>query len=245
MLMSGYQTALQLSALAGFWGAFASHATFASASPFQWQVPVAIQLLPGVLLLLGTLLIPETPRFRAERGDFEAAEDALAWLRGLPHGDPDLSRELDEIQEAAEASLRVKSHQRSFFSEAMKKGVRQRLFVGIGLMIAQNMVGLNALNYCESRQKLQVTLCDLLMGCTLRCACYLHVSRLHFGFIVPFPHRGVWRRQTCLCRRFHVCFCTHERQSILAQTGLRYLRVLNAGFRCVNLFPMVSDYDRY
>ncbi|KAL2354349.1 hypothetical protein BJ546DRAFT_1061361 [Cryomyces antarcticus] len=128
MLMSGYQTALQLSALVGFWGAYASHATFLSSSPLQWQLPVAVQLLPGVFLLLGTFLIPETPR-------------------ALPPGDLELERELGEIREAAEASELLQSEKRGFFSEARKRGVRKRLGVGIGLMIAQNMVGLNALNY--------------------------------------------------------------------------------------------------
>jgi MFS family permease len=149
MLMSGYQTVLQLSALAGFWGAFASHAIFPSSSPWQWKIPVAIQFIPGVLLLLGTLLVPETPRFLAERGKYEAAENALAWLRGLPLGDSQLSQELDVIQEAARVSKSLMENQDSFLKEANTKGVRQRLFVGVGLMVAQNMVGLNALNYCK------------------------------------------------------------------------------------------------
>ncbi|TKA65081.1 hypothetical protein B0A49_08838, partial [Cryomyces minteri] len=139
MLMSGYQTALQLSALVGFWGAYASHAAFPSSSPLQWQLPVAIQLLPGVFLLLGTFLIPETPRFYAERGQFDDAEGSLAWLRALPRGDLELERELDEIREAAEAGELLQSEKPSFLSEARKRGVRKRLGVGIGLMIAQNM----------------------------------------------------------------------------------------------------------
>jgi hypothetical protein len=149
MLMSGYQTVLQLCALVGFWGAFASHSIFPSTSPWQWEIPVAIQFIPGVLLLLGTILVPETPRFLAECGKYEAAEVALAWLRGLPLGDFQLSRELNDIQEAAKISKSLKENQESFLKEATTKGVRQRLFVGVGLMIAQNMVGLNALNYCR------------------------------------------------------------------------------------------------
>lgn len=149
MLMSGYQTVLQLSALLGFWGAYASNAIFSSVSPLQWELPVSIQLIPGVLLVLGTILVPETPRFLAERGNFKAAESALAWLRGLPLGDVENSCELDEIREAAAISKSMLQNQRGFFQEVATKGVRQRLFVGIGLMIAQNMVGLNALNYCE------------------------------------------------------------------------------------------------
>jgi Sugar (and other) transporter len=148
MLMSGYQTVVQLSALVGFWGAFASHSLFPVTNPLQWRVPIAIQLLPGILLLvLGTLLIPETPRFHAEKAQFTAAEASLSWLRGLPANDPNLQQELQEIQADALASYKLHLKSRSFLTEATKPGVRNRLGVGIGLMIAQNMVGLNALNY--------------------------------------------------------------------------------------------------
>jgi MFS family permease len=152
MLMSGYQTVLQFCALLGFWGAFASHAVFAESSPFQWEIPVSIQLFPGIFLLLGTMVVPETPRFLAERGRFKAAERSLAMLRSLPMGDAELSREMDEICEAANVSKALLRNQRSFFKEVSTGGVRQRLVVGVGLMVAQNMVGLNALNYCQPIQ---------------------------------------------------------------------------------------------
>jgi sugar porter (SP) family MFS transporter len=147
MLMSGYQTVVQLSALVGFWGAFASHSIFPSTNPLQWRVPIAIQLIPGILLVLGTFLIPETPRFRAEKAQFKSAEASLSWLRGLPTDDVDLQQELSDISEDALASYKLHLKSRSFLTEATKPGVRNRLGVGIGLMIAQNMVGLNALNY--------------------------------------------------------------------------------------------------
>lgn len=147
MLMSGYQTALQLGALIGFWGAYASHASFPSTSAFQWELPVAIQLIPGVLLLLGVLFVPETPRFLAGRGLYEEAEDALAWLRGSKPGDFEVSEEMDEIKRAAQISQFLSTNEQSFFKEISSKSVRRRLFVGIGIMVAQNMVGLNALNY--------------------------------------------------------------------------------------------------
>ena len=147
--MSGYQTILQLSALAGFWGAFASNALIDSSSPLQWQLPIAVQLVPGVLLLLGTLLVPESPRFLAERGKYQAAEHALSWLRSLPMGQLELECELEEVRDAARVSKLMGENQKSFLSELVKKDVRHRLVVGMGLMIAQNMVGLNALNYCK------------------------------------------------------------------------------------------------
>jgi hypothetical protein len=149
MLMSGYQTILQLSALAGFWGAYASHSTFPESSALQWQLPTAIQLIPGILLLLGTIFIPETPGFLAEKGRFEDAEKSLVRLRGVKGEEWIVAGEMQEIKDAARVSALVKERKESFGKELLKRGVRRRLVVGVGLMIAQNMVGLNALNYCK------------------------------------------------------------------------------------------------
>ena len=119
MLMSGYQTFLQTSALIGFWGAFASNAAFPSTSPLQWQIPVAVQLLPGIFLLTCTLSIPESPSSLIEHGKIEDAEKVLGWLRALPVGDCDLSRELHELEETAMTSKDSRSNGRGFFSEAI------------------------------------------------------------------------------------------------------------------------------
>lgn len=149
--MSNYQTILQLSALVGFWIAFATNAIFTDDSDLQWQLPVIVQLIPGALLLLGAFVIPETPQFLASKGNWSGVADSLAWLRKLPRDDDDISDEVLEVKEAARFSQAMqKRHNVSFFKEAMKKPIRKRLGVGIGLMIAQNMVGLNALNYCKS-----------------------------------------------------------------------------------------------
>jgi hypothetical protein len=82
-----------------------------------------------------------------ERGKAEAAEKALAWLRSLPAGDVGLSRELYELNETGSSSRTPHLDELGFLSEAIKLDTRRRLLVGVGLMIAQNMVGLNALNY--------------------------------------------------------------------------------------------------
>ncbi|KAK4548936.1 hypothetical protein LTR36_008709 [Oleoguttula mirabilis] len=145
MLMSGYQVFVQGGALIGFWIAFVSQAVLSNASALQWQIPVAIQLIAGLMLLIGALLIPESPRYLAELGHDQAMEESLAWLRRLETSDPKLVEERLQIDEAANLSKSLKH--RSFIKELSKKDVRYRLFVGVGLMVAQNMVGLNALNY--------------------------------------------------------------------------------------------------
>jgi hypothetical protein len=57
--------------------------------------------------------------------------------------------EMQEIRDAARVSALVRDKNVPFSKELLKPGIRKRLVVGIGLMIAQNMVGLNALNYCK------------------------------------------------------------------------------------------------
>ncbi len=145
--MSGYQTALQLGALIGFWGAYASHSTFPSSSSLQWKLPVGVQLVPGLLLLFGTMLIPETPRFLAGKRRYLKAEAALSWLRGASQGSSEIGEEMEGLSLAAELTTLTSSNKRSFLQEICTKSIRRRLGVGVGLMIAQNMVGLNALNY--------------------------------------------------------------------------------------------------
>lgn len=149
-LMSGFQTLIQVSALTGFWSAFAFNSLLLDTSIYQWQLPVAVQLLPSVLMLLGLFAIPETPRFYAEKGEWERAETSLAWLRGLPKDDSEVKAELANIKETIEMAEKLAArHSESFFSEIRKPGIRNRLGVGVGLMIAQNSVGLNAINFCE------------------------------------------------------------------------------------------------
>jgi Sugar (and other) transporter len=157
MLLSGYQTAIQLAALVGFWSAFASHASLPDSSQLQWKIPVAIQLLPGILLLLGTTAIPESPKFLIEKGQYEGAEAALAWLRGVPTDNRDVADEFTELLDDTEAMGALQARGSSLLHALRERSIRKRLGVGIGLMIAQNMVGLNALNYCKNSSPPKMT----------------------------------------------------------------------------------------
>lgn len=222
MLMSGYQTVLQISGLIGFWGAYASHAIWPETSTLQWQVPVAIQLVPGVLLLLGILLVPETPRYLAQQGQFDEAAVSLARLRGLAEEDDALKIELGDIHEAAALSKSLQAGRESFVKEAIKKNVRKRLFVGIGLMIAQNMVGLNALNYCAPL--IVYFQSFMLITFLYRRPRNIHVRRLHLSVQLSLPHRRIRCRQATLRSDIHVLPRTYQGQHILAQARLNHLR---------------------
>ena len=70
-------------------------------------------------LLLGTIIIPESPRFLAEKGLLSSAEDALS-LRALPREHPDIL-EVEELREDAQALEMLDTPERSFFRELLDK----------------------------------------------------------------------------------------------------------------------------
>ena len=146
--MSGFQLILQIAALAGFWMAFAANAIFSDTSSLQWRVPLLFQLIPGVLLLIGIIFIPETPSFLASKSQWQQTTDSLSWLRNRYEHDQDLLDELSELRETVEVNQSYSETKRiSFTREAIKPANRKRLFVGVGLMVAQNLAGMNGLNY--------------------------------------------------------------------------------------------------
>ncbi|RMD40018.1 hypothetical protein DV735_g5097, partial [Chaetothyriales sp. CBS 134920] len=144
-LVSSYQVAIQVFALIGFWGAYASHQTFDIASDLQWQVPVMIQLIPGLLLLLGSrLILPESPRWLAAQTRLDEVRAVLSWLRMRDPTSPEVEQEAVEMENVARLGLQLQPQValwRRFYA------IRKRLAVGMGIMVAQNALGLNAINY--------------------------------------------------------------------------------------------------
>ena len=146
--MSSYQVIIQGCALVGFWGAYAANATIANSLDWQWQIPVAIQLVPGIALLLGTLYIKESPHYIAVMDDIDQVEATLSWFRGLPVSEFAIKAEAREISTTVLSGLRRQAVRKTpFVREALSNPIRKRLITGIGLFIAQNLSGMNALNY--------------------------------------------------------------------------------------------------
>jgi len=155
--MSGFQVVAQGCALIGFWGAYAANAAIQGTTDLQWQIPVAIQLVPGAILLLGTFYIKETPHYLATTGSINDVQASLTWFRGLPTTDSSIIFEANEIYNTVQAGIRYQSLRRTgFLREAFSKSIRKRLSIGVGLFIVQNMSGMNALNYFVSRPILVV-----------------------------------------------------------------------------------------
>ncbi|KAJ6457846.1 general substrate transporter [Mycena vitilis] len=109
----------------------------------QWQLPIALQIIPAVLLGVGMLTVSESVRWLAQKGRDDEAWEALKWIRA---DDSEETRaELKEIQ----ASIAEEQAARSGFqySELLERDNFKRLTIAVTVFLCQQSVGATALAY--------------------------------------------------------------------------------------------------
>lgn len=138
----------------GFWINYAVNQTISDRLKTQWIIPLALQLLPGLFLLVGILWCPESPRWYAKTDQLEKAATTLSWIRGLPQDHPYIQQELSEIRAqniVAKPPPGVKSSNKYMFKRLFQKGTRNRIGTGLLLMAFQNLTGVNIITYYSPR----------------------------------------------------------------------------------------------
>lgn len=112
------------------------------------MISFGLQLLPGTLLVLFMLLQPESPRWLVKAGKADTARRCLSNIRRLSADDSYISWEMESVAEqlARESELGASRSFGAKLKEALSSGNRWRLFLGMGLMMLQNLSGINALN---------------------------------------------------------------------------------------------------
>jgi len=103
----------------------------------DWRWMLGSALIPAALLLIGGLLLPESPRFLAEQGKNDEALSVLKMLRKNSNDDP--KKELADIQVVAN---QPKGGLKELFTVA-----RPAVVVAIGIMLLQQLVGINSVIY--------------------------------------------------------------------------------------------------
>ncbi len=102
----------------------------------SWRLMFAIGIIPAVLLGIGMIFLPESPRWLVKEGRSEQARKILVYLRG--------NQQVDHEIRSIENSLQIR---KAKLSELFAPWIRNVLFLGIFLSFLQQVIGINAIIY--------------------------------------------------------------------------------------------------
>ncbi|EKD18019.1 uncharacterized protein L3040_004558 [Drepanopeziza brunnea f. sp. 'multigermtubi'] len=148
-LIGIFEIFLQFSLVIGFWVNYGVNENVSPTLDRQWHIPFAIQFVPGTLLIIAMFFQPESPRWLLQAGRDEEAIKNLIRIRNLPADDAYLLWEVETCKEQLQLEYDSGAHE-SFMKKlkaVFAPGIRNRLAIGMSLMMLQNLSGINALNY--------------------------------------------------------------------------------------------------
>ena len=106
----------------------------------NWRWMLGVAAVPGAMLAVGMLSVPQTPRWLVSVGRRQKARDVLDRLRAGDH-DADVDAEIDSIIEAND------KERQSSLKDLIRPALRPMLLVGLALALAQQFVGVNTVIY--------------------------------------------------------------------------------------------------
>ncbi|ETN45120.1 uncharacterized protein HMPREF1541_09997 [Cyphellophora europaea CBS 101466] len=140
-VVGSYQLAITVGL---FLAAIVNNATKNRDDTGSYRIPVALQFAWAIILCVGMLILPETPRFNIKKGKYEAAAKSLARLRRLPIDHPALVEELAEVRANHEYEMSVG---KGTYLDCTKGTVGKRLMTGCLLQALQQLSGVNFIFY--------------------------------------------------------------------------------------------------
>ncbi|MBV8991049.1 MAG: sugar porter family MFS transporter [Solirubrobacterales bacterium] len=108
------------------------------ASSGNWRLMLGLAAVPSLVLLVGMVFMPETPRFLVHTGDEETAHEVLEELPGEERPEERIE-EIREVEEE-ESSTGLRALWQATW-------VRPALLVATGLAVFQQLVGINTIIY--------------------------------------------------------------------------------------------------
>ncbi|GAB7346342.1 hypothetical protein MBLNU457_5057t1 [Dothideomycetes sp. NU457] len=110
----------------------------------SYRIPIAIQFLWAIILFVGMLLLPETPRMWIKRDNTEKAAKSLSRLRRLPVDHPAIVDELAEITANHHYEMALG---KASWVDCFKGNLGKRLATGCLLQALQQLTGVNFIFY--------------------------------------------------------------------------------------------------
>ncbi|KAL8850479.1 MAG: hypothetical protein Q9221_004622 [Calogaya cf. arnoldii] len=110
----------------------------------SYRIPIAVQFAWAIIMVVGMLILPETPRYWIKRGKHAKAAKSLSRLRRLDVDHPALVEELAEVRANHEYEM---SLGKASYLDIVKGTVGKRLATGCLLQALQQLTGVNFIFY--------------------------------------------------------------------------------------------------
>lgn len=111
-------------------------ASMAIGAGLTWRVMLGLGMIPAMVLFLGIIFMPESPRWLVEQDRERQARSVLSRIRNGAN----IDAEMKDI-------LRMSKREEGRLSDLLQPWLRPVLIVGLGLAILQQITGINAVVY--------------------------------------------------------------------------------------------------
>lgn len=111
----------------------------------SFRIPWALQMIPAIILSLGMMIFPESPRWLIDHGREPEALEILADL----HGGGDQNAELVQLEyeEIKQQVYFEKTEGAKSFADLLKPGIFRRVVLGTSLQMWSQLTGMNIMMY--------------------------------------------------------------------------------------------------
>ncbi|TFK36820.1 general substrate transporter [Crucibulum laeve] len=117
-------------------------------SDLSWRIPLFIQCVIGFILAIGSLIMPESPRWLIDSGNEAAGLRVIADLHGGDLNDPLAIAEYDEIREKVREE-RESGEARTY--RAMWRKYKRRVLLAMSSQAFAQLNGINVISYYAPR----------------------------------------------------------------------------------------------
>jgi SP family sugar:H+ symporter-like MFS transporter len=140
-IVGAYQWSITIGLLLA---AVVNNATASRNNTSSYRIPIAVQFAWSLILFIGMIFLPETPRYLIRSNKPEKAAKALGRIRRLAPDHPAVAHELAEVQanHDYESSLG-----KSSYLDCFKPPILKRQFTGMALQALQQLTGINFIFY--------------------------------------------------------------------------------------------------
>lgn len=120
----------------------------------SWRLAMGIQLIPGGLLAIGSVILKESPGWLLRKGRANDCLDVLSYIRKLPRDHEYIQEEVARLQQVIDEERKIAGEKsgvwaylRAFVRELKVPDIRHRVIILFWLFILMNFSGAVVLNY--------------------------------------------------------------------------------------------------